>query len=92
MSRRALSLSSFAKKPLTHRIHGRQRMFSASAHARDDPRIPKLGREMYDDFAQLRDHYGNFLAFFNSLQQPFNPLQSPSLLDVLFRRQSPVQS
>ncbi|OAA72740.1 GPI inositol-deacylase PGAP1-like protein [Akanthomyces lecanii RCEF 1005] len=48
---RPLSLPS----PQLHRIHGRA--FCASAHVGKDPRIPDLGKEIIDDYAQLREHY-----------------------------------
>ncbi|KAJ3497312.1 hypothetical protein NLG97_g2001 [Lecanicillium saksenae] len=53
ITRRALSLS--VTKPL-HHLHGR-RTFYASALVGKDPRIPNLGKEIIDDFAQLREDY-----------------------------------
>ncbi|KAJ6789410.1 hypothetical protein PWT90_03640 [Aphanocladium album] len=60
MSRRAITQQqlSFTLLKLSHRSHGhRPRPFCVSAHACKDPRIPNLGKEIIDDFAQLREHY-----------------------------------
>ncbi|ATY65520.1 triacylglycerol lipase [Cordyceps militaris] len=55
MSRRAIlqrPLPLLSPRP----THG-SRTFCASARVHNDPRIPGVGREIVDDFAQLREHY-----------------------------------
>ena len=61
MSRRVIPqrpLSLLSPPPQLHRVHGRA--LCASAHVGKDPRIPDLGKEIIDDYAQLREHYGTF--------------------------------
>ncbi|TQV93915.1 hypothetical protein V2A60_003927 [Cordyceps javanica] len=55
MSRRAV-LRRQLTLPSQHRIHG-FRSFCASPRVSKDPRIPGVGKEIIDDFAQLREHY-----------------------------------